>query len=606
MELWKKNGWVPPAVNLDEVQDFVGYGQSIPNIAWPEGKKLAVSFVVNFGEGEDVHNNTPTNNLHTSQEIITEENTKDHIKDSNLEYGTRVGYWRLMETFERYNVKITLSASGKAVEKSPWLAKDASSRGHEVATHGHRNRTHSKMSEEEESQIISKSVSVIKDATGKAPVGWHTRSERSPFTRNLLVENGFLYSDDAYNDETPYFVKVNQTLHLILPYSLDTNDIQFQNTNNQRFNTAPSFAKYVCDSFDWLLQRESHLPRVMTIGLNLRMISRPGRMPELESILQHVSDSGKAWIATREDIARYWMKSTNFDAISSVNSNIESTPSKSDIPLGCCTFHTYSSLISGSDPDISNDKIIDTKPFNLLVINPNTSVEATNYIRRRVERILPPTVQIEALTAIAGESYISSEIAYARSCIATLDTFIEYSKKENAMKPDAILVSCFGDCGVWPLREHLNEKGLKIPVMGLAEAAMRQASERPGRFAVVTGGKAWAPILTRLSKAWNLYGYVSGIHTVSLNGAQLHADRAAAIQLLRESCIQAVVCANGKAEKSNERCTSVILGGALLSGLTDEVLQGSTLSVPLIDSLNAGVEMIVRALNSDLIRGFVC
>ena len=145
-------------------------------------------------------------------------------------------------------------------------------------------------------------------ATGAAPRGWHTRSVRTPNTRRLLVEQGFLYDSDAYNDDTPYFVDVVGKRHLVLPYAFDTNDMQFQHTH--RFVTSANFSDYVCDAYDWLAREGEAMPRMLSIGLHLRMIGRPGRMKALETILQHVVDSNFEWVATREQIARHWIAAT--------------------------------------------------------------------------------------------------------------------------------------------------------------------------------------------------------------------------------------------------------------------------------------------------------
>src|SRR5271165_2689571 len=152
----------------------------------------------------------------------------------------------------------------------------------------------------------ARTVAAIKAVTGIRPVGWHTRSPGSVNTRRLLVEEGgFLYDSDAYNDDLPYFVEVAGKRHLVLPYAFDTNDMQFFHTN--RFCGASDFAEYVIDAFDWLHGEGAHQPKMMSIGLHLRIIGRPGRIGALERILRHIADNGDAWIAPRVDIARHWL-----------------------------------------------------------------------------------------------------------------------------------------------------------------------------------------------------------------------------------------------------------------------------------------------------------
>jgi peptidoglycan/xylan/chitin deacetylase (PgdA/CDA1 family) len=186
------------------------------------------------------------------------------------------------------------------------LAADAARRGHEVSAHGWRWESHDSLDEATERQRIAQCVAAIRQATGTRPVGWHTRSPASYNTRRLLVEEGgFLYDSDAYNDDLPYFVRVGDRRHLVLPYAFDTNDMQFFHT--QRFRGAADFAEYVTDAFDWLHREGAHAPKMMSIGLHLRMIGRPGRIAALDRILTHIGQKGDAWIARRADIARHWL-----------------------------------------------------------------------------------------------------------------------------------------------------------------------------------------------------------------------------------------------------------------------------------------------------------
>jgi len=231
---------------------------------------------------------------------------RDLAIESHFDYGTRAGYWRIAEVLDRFGAKATFSACGAAVEAAPWLARDAVERGHEVAAHGYRWVTHAGMSEAEERESIEASIRAIEAATGKRPVGWHTRAPATPRTRELLVEYGFLYDSDAYDDDLPYFVDVGGKRHLVLPYAFDTNDMHFQHSD--RFATAESFATYVTDAYDCLWREGERWPRMMSIGLHLRMIGRPGRIGGLERILAHVGDLGGAWFATRQQVALYWLE----------------------------------------------------------------------------------------------------------------------------------------------------------------------------------------------------------------------------------------------------------------------------------------------------------
>lgn len=288
------------------MRDFTGYKNDFPEFYWPAKARIAVSFVVNFEEGAEFSVRDGDSVNESIYEVIDNKKLADPCIDSHFEYGTRVAYWRIDELFEKFGASYTLSACGRAVERSPWLARHASERGHELSGHGWRWQSGAGLTREAELESILKTSNAIFNATGRRPVGWHTRSAPSQNTRSLLLENGFIYDSDAYNDDTPYYSKVGSAPHLVLPYAFDTNDMQFQ--NNQRFSTADEFVDYVCSAFDWLWKEGEHCPRMLSIGLHLRMIGRPGRIAALEKILMHISNKGGAWIATREQIARHWLE----------------------------------------------------------------------------------------------------------------------------------------------------------------------------------------------------------------------------------------------------------------------------------------------------------
>ena len=287
-------------------RDFLGYAGTPPDPRWPDGARLALSFVVNFEEGAEfvVSEGDPVNE--GIYEVDHRLEGPDPCIESHFEYGTRAGWWRIMDLLDAYGVKATVSACGRAVARSPLLARDAVARGHEVAAHGWRWESHAGMAEADERAAIARTVAAITAATGARPVGWHTRSAASANTRRLLVEEGgFLYDSDAYNDDLPWFAEVAGRRHLVLPYAFDTNDMHFQHT--QRFRGA-DFADYVIAGFDWLAREGIRSPKMMSVGLHLRMIGRPGRIGALETILRHVTQSGSAWIAPRAAIARHWLE----------------------------------------------------------------------------------------------------------------------------------------------------------------------------------------------------------------------------------------------------------------------------------------------------------
>ena len=289
-------------------RDFLGYGATPPDPRWPGGARVAVSFVVNVEEGAELSIADGDERNEAVYEVTDEvRDVPDPCRDSHFEYGTRVGYWRIMRKLEAHAVPATLNACGRAALRSPWLVQDAVARGHEVACHGWRWERHAGMTEAEERATIARAAAAIAEAAGAAPLGWHTRSAPSASTRRLLLEHGgFLYDSDAYCDDLPLFVTVGGRRHLVLPYSFDTNDMHFHQ-GAQRFTTAAHFADYVIDAFDQLWQEGAAHPRMLSVGLHLRMIGRAGRIGGLERVLRHMRARGLVWFARRDAIARHWL-----------------------------------------------------------------------------------------------------------------------------------------------------------------------------------------------------------------------------------------------------------------------------------------------------------
>jgi len=286
-------------------RDFAGYRGRPPAIAWPGGARLAVSFVLNFEEGAEFSVTDGDARNEAIYEVTHRLDGRDPCIDSHFEYGTRAAWWRILDLFDRYGLPLTLSACGRAVERSPWLARDAVARGHEVSAHGWRWESHAGMEEAAERTAIARTVDAITRATGTRPVGWHTRSAPSANTRRLLLEEGgFLYDSDAYNDDLPYTLAIQGRRHVVLPYAFDSNDMHYFHT--QRF-AGRDFADYVTDAADWL---QGEGGRMLSVGLHLRMIGRPGRIGALKAILDHIASMQGVWVARRADIARHWLTET--------------------------------------------------------------------------------------------------------------------------------------------------------------------------------------------------------------------------------------------------------------------------------------------------------
>jgi peptidoglycan/xylan/chitin deacetylase (PgdA/CDA1 family) len=288
-------------------RDFLGYGANPPHADWPGGARVAVSFVLNIEEGAELSLSAGDERNEAQHEINHEvKAAPDLCMESHFEYGTRIGYWRIVQVFASAAAPLTLNACGRSIAGVPWLARDAVARGHEICCHGWRWEAHAGMDEAVERAAIARGVDAIRAASGVAPVGWHTKSSASVNTRRLLTEHGgFLYDSDAYNDELPFYVDVGGRAHLVLPYCFDTNDMRFFDTF--AFARAGDFSDYVIDAYDWLWREGAHRPRMLSIGLHLRIIGRAARIVGLERVLDHIRQKGGAWIARRDQIARHWL-----------------------------------------------------------------------------------------------------------------------------------------------------------------------------------------------------------------------------------------------------------------------------------------------------------
>jgi peptidoglycan/xylan/chitin deacetylase (PgdA/CDA1 family) len=299
-------------------RDLYGYGAEPPDAAWPGGARVAVSLVLNVEEGSEqrVTRGDPRNeDVYDMVESI--EHRPNLTMESHFDYGARAGYWRIVRIFERFEVTCTVNACAEALELTPWIAEDCVRRGFEISCHGDRWMSHSRMDPEEEAASIRNAVDRITQICSVRPVGWHTRCPHTENTRRLLIaEGGFVYDSDAYDDDLPYLVDSGDSRrHVVVPYSLDTNDMRFQRPESA-FVGASSFAEYVNDAFDCLWEEGAQKAKMMTVGLHPRVIGRPARALGLERILEHMCSrpTGTVWFATREQIARHWLAEHGADA----------------------------------------------------------------------------------------------------------------------------------------------------------------------------------------------------------------------------------------------------------------------------------------------------
>ncbi|OYU48539.1 MAG: chitin deacetylase [Rhizobiales bacterium PAR1] len=275
---------------------------------WPDGARLAVSVVVNVEEGAELSLADGDERNESVYEAVEEViGTRDLCMESHFQYGLHRGWPRIRDCLAERGVVATLNACGRAIEKSPWLAKEALALGHEISCHGWRWERHAGMEEAHERAVIARSVAAIEQACGVRPTGWHTRSATSIHTRRLLLEEGgFLYDSNAYDDDAPYVVKEAGQDHVVLPYAFDSNDMRFQ--RNGGFVFAEDFSRYCIDAFDRLYAEGGETPRMMSVGLHLRIIGKAARIKGLEQFLDHARSRPGVWFARRDEIAHAWRR----------------------------------------------------------------------------------------------------------------------------------------------------------------------------------------------------------------------------------------------------------------------------------------------------------
>jgi putative urate catabolism protein len=292
----------------DDSRDLIGYGAEPPHAQWPGGARIAVQFVINYEEGAEnsVLYGDAASETYLSEMISTEarRGVRHMSMESLYEYGSRAGFWRLLRLFDEKQMTATVFAVGAALERNPAAARAMTEAGLEIASHGWRWIDYQYVDEDVERDHIARAVHAVENTTGRRPLGWYT-GRSGPNTRRLVAEHGgFLYDADSYADDLPYWEPVSGQPQLIVPYTLDTNDMRY--VMPQGFNSGDQFFAYLRDAFDVLYAEGLTRPRMLSVGLHCRLSGRPARTAALARFLDYIHQHDDVWVCRREEIARHW------------------------------------------------------------------------------------------------------------------------------------------------------------------------------------------------------------------------------------------------------------------------------------------------------------
>jgi len=295
-------------INDDYPRDLIGYGPTPPHPHWPGNARIAVQFVVNYEEGGE---NCLLHGDEASEAFLSEivgaapwPGQRHMNMESIYEYGSRAGFWRLWRLFTVRNIPVTVFAVAMALQRNPQAVGAMQDADWEIASHGLRWIEYKDFSRDAERRHLNEAIRIHTEATGKRPDGWYL-GRCSAHTRDLVMEEGgFLYDADSYADDLPYWVAGSEKPHLVIPYSLDANDMRFATA--QGFNAGDQFFTYLKDTFDMLYDEGETAPKMMSVGLHCRLAGRPGRAAALARFLDYVASHDDAWLCRRIDIARHW------------------------------------------------------------------------------------------------------------------------------------------------------------------------------------------------------------------------------------------------------------------------------------------------------------
>lgn len=293
----------------EQRRDFIGYGANPPDPHWPGGAKLALNFVLNVEEGSEPSvqdgegfSETNLSEAHGRNQIPK---GRDLAAETLFEYGSRVGFWRVTRMFAERGLPLTMFACAQALERNPEIAAAIRDSGHDVCSHGWRWIKHFELDEATEREHIARAVASLEQTTGQKPSGWYCRYGPSVNTRRLVAKHGgFLYDSDHYGDELPFWVTIEGQGHLIVPYSMATNDAKYFGA----IGNGEQWFGYLRDAFDTMLDEGRRgRPAMMSVGLHPRITGQPARAAGLRRLLDHVMAQPDVWVAPRAAIARHWV-----------------------------------------------------------------------------------------------------------------------------------------------------------------------------------------------------------------------------------------------------------------------------------------------------------
>ena len=288
-------------------RDLLGYGKDPPHPDWPGGARIAVQMVLNYEEGGEtcVLHGDAASEAFLSDMInpAAVPNARHMSMEQIYEYGSRAGVWRLLRLFDRYKAPVTVFGVAMAMERNPAVVEAMLEAGHEIASHGWRWINYQDVAERVEREHMARAIDIHRRLTGERPLGWYT-GRTSPNTRRLVADDGgFLYDADDYSDDLPFWTEVGRRPHLIVPYTLEANDMRFAGAG---LNTGEQFYSYLKDAFDVLYAEGEARPKMLSIGLHCRIAGRPGKMAGLERFIRYALGHQDVWFARRIEIARHW------------------------------------------------------------------------------------------------------------------------------------------------------------------------------------------------------------------------------------------------------------------------------------------------------------